>query len=82
MAYRKNPTDRSQNELEAAANDGGITVHTGGKQRMVGSGVHTAPLKTNHGSATGSERSNAGVVISPSDRSGVFEQPGKTRWEV
>lgn len=82
MAYRKNPTDKSQNELEAAANEGGITVHTDAKQRMVGKGVQTAPLKTNHSAATGSERSNAGVVISPSDRPGVFEQPGKTSWGV
>ncbi len=77
MGYRKNPTDKNQNELEAAANEGGITVQTDAKQRVIGKALDTVPLKTSHGTAVGGQRNNAGVVLPPADRPGAFETPGK-----
>ena len=77
MSYRKNPTDKQQNEMEAAANEGRITVQVDAKQRVVGKALDTAPLKTSHGSAVGGQRNNAGVVLPPADRPGAFETPGK-----
>lgn len=77
MVYRSNPTDKQQNEIEVAANEGGIPVLMDAKTRVIGKALNTAPLKTNHGSAVGGERNNAGVVIPHSDRPGKFETPGK-----
>ena len=77
MAYRSNPTDKQQSEIELAANEGGVPVLMNSKTRVIGKALNTAPLMTNHGSAVGGQRNNAGVVIPPSDRPGKFETPGK-----
>lgn len=62
MAYRKNPTDKQQSEIEAAANEGGISILVNAKTMVIGKS---------------GERNNAGVVMPPSDRPGKFETPGK-----
>jgi hypothetical protein len=77
MGYRKNPTDKNQNEIEGAAFEQGVPVFTDDKTRVVAKGLQTAPLRTAHSSAQGGERNNAGVVMPPSDKPGKFEQPGK-----
>lgn len=77
MGYIANPTDKNQNEREAAANEGGITVEQDGKQRVIAKALHTAPYKTANGGGVGGERNNAGVVMPPADKPGRFETPGK-----
>jgi hypothetical protein len=78
MAYRKNPTDKSQSEMEAAANgEAGITVQVDGGQKVVTKAVGSAPYRTQHDSAEGGQRANAGVVIPCSDQPNTFPTPGK-----
>ena len=68
--YRKNVTDKAQNELEASTFNGGAPTFEEGKTRVVAKGFQTAAQKTaNAGSAI---RNNAGVIMPPSDCPGRF----------
>jgi hypothetical protein len=72
MAYRANPTDKQQSEIEGATFDQGIPVFTDDKTRVIAKGLHTAPQKTMHGTATGAQRNNAGVVMPHDDTPSRF----------
>lgn len=75
--YRANLTDKAQSELEAATFEGGAPVFEDSKTRVVAKGLQTATQKTaNSGSSI---RSNAGVIMPPSDKPGlhVEELQGK-----
>lgn len=79
MSYRANPTDKSQNEIEAASFSSGSPSFTTGVTRINPNGVGMAPYKTVHGVETGSQRMNAGVVVPHDDAPARFvnEQQGK-----
>lgn len=79
MSYRANPTDLQQSVLESTANKQGISVFEDGKTRVVAKGNQTSPVKTQHGSAVGNQRNNAGVVIPHDDQPNRFvaETQGK-----
>lgn len=61
MSYVANPTDKSQNELEAATFEGGIPVLVDAKTRVIAKGADGSP-----------ERKLAGVVIPASDKPTTF----------
>jgi hypothetical protein len=67
MAYRANPTDKSQSEIEQATFDGGIPIDANSTTRVIGKGLDTAPQRTVHGTAVGGQRNNAGVVLPHDD---------------
>ena len=71
MGYVKNPTDKSQNELEAATFEGGIPVHEDAKTRVIVK-QDGAAAKTAHGTTEGSLGKNAGVVMPASDVTNRF----------
>jgi hypothetical protein len=71
MSYVQNPTDKSQNEKELAAFEGGIAVFEDAKTRVIVK-QDGAAAKTAHGTAVGSLGKNAGVVMSASDVPGRF----------
>ena len=68
--YIANLTDKGQNEREAAAFEGGSPTFEDAKTRVVAKGLQTATQKTANAGST--LRSNAGVIMSPSDRPGAI----------
>lgn len=79
MSYRTNPTDKQQNEMEGVASSQGIPVQAHAKTRVVAKAAQTAPYNVSKGTATGSQRNNAGVVMPHDDAPGRFvqDQQGK-----
>jgi hypothetical protein len=72
MSYRTNPTDKQQNEIEAAAFEGGAPVFAHGKTKVIAKGLQTAPQKTTHGTGVGAQRNNAGTILPHDDAPNRF----------
>ena len=73
MAYRKNPTDKQQEQLERATFNQGAPVFVSGKTRIVAGGAQTATQRTENSGANGALRSNAGVIIPHDDYPCTFK---------
>ena len=77
MAFRKNPTDKDQSDIESANFDSGIPVFDDAKTRSIPAGDGGAAPRTSHDA--GSYHSNAGVAMPFDDKPNRFyeEQAGK-----
>ncbi len=86
--YRKNPENTTQgknmgsnivigqDQIEGATYEHGIQVETGdAKTRVISKGLQSAPLRVAQNTTI---RQNAGVVMPPSDKTGIDPYPGKT----